>query len=388
MPTPPARRRAGSTPRAGFTLIELLVVIAIIAILVSLLLPAVQQAREAARRGTCLNNLKQLGLALFNYESQYGSFPAGRYDANRKNADGSDTTFGHDEHGALTVLTPFMDELATWQQISGELRLTVAADGSLATIPAGDEPWPPFGPQPDEPEALQYPPWVIQIQSLLCPSDGSPVNGVADTNYGVSWGDNAYSASSSGAQVSRGAFGRNRWFGLRDLRDGTTQTFLMGENGRFDGSNAFQGRVAGLGDDAALNVALQDPYNECLLNPAVISVDQPRRYSTTTFSCNRGDLWPHGQQGYFGFVTALPPNGPSCGRTDSQARALATAGSYHPGGAQFVMGDGSARFVSETVDTGRLKDGLGPAPSGRTHYGTWGALGTRNGGELIDASKL
>ena len=368
-PSPRPRRAV----RVGFTLIELLVVIAIIAILVSLLLPAVQQAREAVRRAQCQNNLKQLGLAMHNYHSTYDTFPAGR-------AADTATTI-NDEYGALPALLPYLDQTALWNQVSKPL--SVNADGS-----AKSPPWRPFGVRSRDADAVNYGPWLVQIDSLLCPSDGAPTpeGQIADTNYGVCWGDNAFHAAlPPGNQPSRGAFGRAAWNGIRALRDGTTNTLLMGENGRSDGSRAYQGAWAHVSTTGDLSDVYADPAGQCLNAAAVTDPTNPGHYpqGTTVNAVGRGDHWCTGRVAVFGFVTVIPPNGPSCGR-DTTAHALSTAGSYHSGGAQFVLGDGSVKFISETIDTGDLNDASkNNAPtSGKSPYGAWGALGSRAGGEV------
>ena len=110
----------------------------------------------------------------------------------------------------------------------------------------------------------------------------------------------------------------------------------------------------------------------------------------TELRTDRGQAWAMADCQMTGFTTILPPNGPSCAADGSAVwqEAIVSAGSYHSGGAQFVMCDGSVRFISENVDADTDNMGFGNVASGRSPYGTWGALGTRNGGELIDASKL
>ena len=385
-------RSARASSARGFTLIELLVVIAIIAILVSLLLPAVQQAREAARRSQCQNNLKQLGLALFNYESTYGVFPVG-------SGGTADTHLGEEGNdtdlSALVPLTPFLDADALWQRISHK------GDGFAA-----------MGPYPSN---LDYEPWRTQITTLLCPSDGAEVQFLADSNYGVNWGDNPSGARLWGVGNEggdnyavnpprqygevRGMFCQHVSFGVGDMVDGTTTTLLMGEHGRYDGTLRYNGLVANVGysDSSSRAAHYRDPQS-CLTPTA--NPENPGFYpETLKFNRSgdagiggvvednmRGGIWSHGSPTYTGFMTVIPPNGPSCADFyGASVGGMITAGSEHSGGAQFVFGDGSVKFLSETIDVGdqtaHARLDRGPSP-----YGVYGALGTRNGGELVDGS--
>ncbi|NNJ26806.1 DUF1559 domain-containing protein [Alienimonas chondri] len=365
--------------RAGFTLIELLVVIAIIAILVSLLLPAVQQAREAARRSQCQNNLKQIGLAMHNYHGAFNTFPTARGGTQVDNATLYGAAPGATESSnssrlAWTVgLLPYLDQTALWNQISKPL--AVKADGTVQT--------PAFAPMGPRPWATTYGPWLVQVPALLCPTDGAPVVSQADTNYAVNWGDNGRGNGASNLtspqSTNRGPFGYFAWRGLRDLRDGTTSTILVGEIGRGDGSRRYIGRVArntGYSDSINLN-----PKANCL--DIVSDVNDPGNYAASvTVMFDRGSRWIDGAASHSGFNTILPPNSPSCMQNnDDSGLGVISAGSHHSGGAQFVLGDGSVKFISETIDAGTQTAAV--KTSGASNYGTWGALGTRDGGEVL-----
>ena len=410
MTFPLSPRPCGRTgpSRPGFTLIELLVVIAIIAILVSLLLPAVQQAREAARRSQCQNNLKQLGLAMHNYQGQYNTFPPA---TGENSAPCNDTSNNSAQLNAcvlspLVPLTPFLDAGALWQQLSSPLT-TYAADGTTVT---GE--WPAFGGRTDD---ASYPPWRTQIPTLLCPSDGTPVVSNADTNYGLNHGDNGLCQDSTPASAqnrSRGMAvpvirnGERAALSFKDARDGTVNTLLLGEVARGLDVRSYFGAVAVVGlqwngpETNAAFAAFNDPAGSCL--NAVADSASPRTYLASVSSDKtgqitnvRGKAWAFGAGEYSaGWHTIMPPNGPSCVR-DAPAKDNLRMGkgflaptSYHPGIVQFCMVDGSVRTLNEQIDTGDLSRENPVSGSGRSPYGTWGALGSRDGGELVDSEKL
>ncbi|MEM9701011.1 MAG: DUF1559 domain-containing protein [Planctomycetota bacterium] len=370
-----------SRSRAGFTLIELLVVIAIIAILVSLLLPAVQQAREAARRSSCQNNLKQLGLALHNYHSTYKQFPlwkGGTNNAGTRPVGTGGATGNQNNLSPLIPLLPYLDQTALWNRISRPLQV------SGGTWPAmGGRVW-----------DSSYTPWRTQVATLRCPSDTAEApTSIAATNYACNLGDNGRAVNSSGA-AARGMWVNRQTLSMGDFRDGTINTILMGEIGVHDATRVLQRNykwgVTGMnldgGGPADINTA-------CVTSPTVVDPTQPTFYTggnvmgSSSENRGRGARWTGAYAVTTGFMTIVPPNGPSCSTGADNIGGLGspgvfTAGSFHPGGAQFVFGDGSVRFINETIDNGNLD--AAHVTSGRSNYGTWGALGTRAGGETPD----
>lgn len=326
--------------RQAFTLVELLVVIAIIGVLVALLLPAVQAAREAARRSQCTNHFKQFGLALHNHHDTYGTFPARG-------------TFGggwHERINANVVLLPFLEQGPLYDQATAD-----------KTTPA----WTGGG-------------WrAVQVPMFLCPSSPPAINeGFGLTTYMYCIGD-SLSVMNGSNQVGprdqenlRGVFGLRKGRRFASITDGTSNTILMSE--RALGSDAARVKTG-----FATNVSgFQTSPRTCQQQAS------GDRYQNSTVAVT-GYRWIDRRIPFVGFQTVLPPNSPSClseGNHDSQYM-LASATSFHPGGVNVLMGDGSVRFVSETVDAG--DPNAAPNLSGHSTYGVWGAMGTMNGGETV-----
>jgi len=367
-------RRERSSKARGFTLVELLVVIAIIGILIALLLPAVQAAREAARRSQCTNNLKQLGLALHNYHDTYLCFPA------RKDGSGActtiSTTYGSRRNGNCTRLSGFIPLLPYLEQqpMAEAIRAGEPGNNISPGGPAGWESWPIWDNSPDV---------------LLCPSDnGYPDNRGPYNSYAFSVGDQI--SGIRDGQTVRGLFPTVRTVAIRDILDGTSNTVAMSERvcaarlpDNWDGSgNALtvgarqiehvQGQAVGIGGVAS--------------SPIICRSYTDGRYyvAGTRVICPFGRRWTDGQPTIVGFNTVLPPNAPACAEDATtwrdQNNVVIPPSSRHPGGVNVLLADGSVRFISETIDTGNLA--LPPVSSGFSPYGVWGALGSKDGGDV------
>ena len=368
-------------PRRAFTLVELLVVIAIIGVLVGLLLPAVQQAREAARRMSCSNNMRQLGLAILNYESTYKLIPTGI-----GGTSGSWDTSNVENISPAVALLPYMEQQPLFNLImNGFPQVGGWYPGRI--VPGGPAPWTTFG--------GSYTPWRTEVPTLRCPSDPGryatqDVMNQRRTNYGFSFGDtvegNHWNWSTN---ANRGMFQARYNRSLRDATDGLSNTILMAEMGTDTGEPRVQGNTIYLSDQIKNNPQLckQEMVMGMYRNPSIIITKADNR--------RRGGRWADGRGQFSGITTVLPPNSPSCTFYDNDWDwGIYSASSFHPGGVHVVMGDNAVKFISNTIDAGNPVNR--PAPNfesqngvvGRSPYGVWGALGTRNGTEIIPADVL
>ncbi|MDR3108454.1 MAG: DUF1559 domain-containing protein [Planctomycetaceae bacterium] len=373
-------------------MVELLVVIAIIGVLIALLLPAVQAAREAARRMQCTNNFKQIGLGLQNYHDTLGTFPASRQPLPIKTTTGG----RHYQVSPDPFLFPFCEQTAAWDGImSLDNNCTDAAIwGAPSQFTTG-----PFA-------------------SWLCPSDPNsqgPGNyvttyagkGTSRTNVRYCMGDGIWNVwedwdanvPANPRVYPRGMFHTRHFKSLTYATDGTSNTVAAGERCVADAtgsgttlvtpsSHVKHGIVAANATTSLYTGSTPVPAN--CLNNAREPTDR-NRIKAPANSWN-GQIFGDGRPANGCFHTALPPNSPSCGYAISgggDGWALITSSSFHSGGANFVFCDGSVHFVSETINTGDLTKpqggtpGTGSAPCqpGQSNYGVWGALGTPQGGE-------
>jgi prepilin-type N-terminal cleavage/methylation domain-containing protein len=336
MPLPTPRRSA-------FTLVELLVVIAIIGGLIALLLPAVQAARESSRRMQCANNLRQLGLATFNFESARKRLPEGS--TSKPNPASAATPYSFYRWSALAHLTPYLEQ----SNIYNALDLTLPLyDANLQVTPRNS------------------PGVALVAPVLLCASDQrTPVaTGFGPTNYAACTGTGIDGGSPF---ETDGPFYVNSQTRFADLTDGTSNTALFSES------------TLGDGPENLADAELADPrtmYAFVFAAPLMeAACEGAKQWNVTQ---RRGFSWANGEYRCGLYNHFLPPNSP---RFDCMSARLTgdlsvryapygwrAARSNHPGGVQVLMGDGACRWIADGIAQ--------PA---------WLSLATRSGDEVPPA---
>jgi prepilin-type N-terminal cleavage/methylation domain-containing protein/prepilin-type processing-associated H-X9-DG protein len=359
--------------RRGFTLIELLVVIAIIAVLIALLLPAVQSAREAARRSQCTNNLKQIGLAMHNYHTALGTFPlGGTYAPGYGAKDNSGLGYGWGSWSAQALMLGYLEQIPLYNAANFSWAVGMGIAFPInSTVSLG----------------------ILNV--FICPSDGlNPQRPAGASLSCYQWGgvSNNYLAS-LGTTTNYGGKGSDttglftqggRVYGLQNVTDGSSNTIAFGESLVGDGTietvryrdgpvlttKSVPGGLA----DTNTNVAgvLQD-LQAC-------GVGLMAQTRTGPGSQNqKGFRWSEDDGGFGMFNTVIPPNSPTypfawCALGRKSTSSNASDGQYqgsssnHPGGCNFLFGDGSVHFLKSSIS-----------------LSTYWALGTKANGEVISS---
>lgn len=325
--------------RSAFTLVELLVVIAIIGILVALILPAIQSAREASRRTGCTNNLKQFALAAQNHLSAKRHFPPGRSQQHN--------------WSVHVALLPFIEETTTEERIN-----YTKAPGNAVNRMARE----------------------VQVPIFLCPSDSDDRlgRGAPQNHYG--WGKNNYKAcagSDTGqmgakSEQNNGIFVTDKTMRFSEVADGLSKTALFSEAVLGDGDDF---RVEAPGDWLRIpesNTTADQVRAACLALDLTTMTGMSKQISRS------GRNWTYGNYIPTRYNHVMLPNERSCGRfngsgsmdaTVNNRGGATTASSRHLGGVNLALADGSVRFVGEVVD-----------------LAVWRAAGSRAGSEAVAAT--
>jgi prepilin-type N-terminal cleavage/methylation domain-containing protein/prepilin-type processing-associated H-X9-DG protein len=310
--------------RTAFTLVELLVVIAIIGVLVALLLPAVQAAREASRRTSCANNLRQIAIALQNHHGALHVFPKGR---------GKPFPLVFSVH---SYLLPYVEEENLQDLIDySSPPLTFGSFSGAANAKAAE----------------------TVIPFFLCPSDNGHVPGLTfgPTNYVANTGTGTVLFGHL-ANGGDGVFFDGSQIAIRRITDGTAHTAAFSES------------LLGDSQPSSGAVPLSSRLHVLELASGSDTTDTACGAGTGTWSSVRGAKWINGHYGDTLYNHYYPPNSEhwDCGNAFHN-KALTSARSTHPGGAQLLFCDGHASFIEETIE-----------------LAIWRALATRAGAETID----
>ena len=340
--------------KQGFALVELLVVIAIIGMLIALLLPAVQAAREAARRMQCSNNFKQIGIALHVHHDTFDYLPAG-----------GNLYYTRTFWSPMVTLFPYIEQQARFSEF-------------MALGPQTDAIWP----------------WDAQtcfrgaLATVSCPSDSESMRPswcsreMTRSSIVFCRGDGMWDCENENNNdfvdvKARGMFFRLLPRSLSFATDGASNTIACSETATTsqNQSDNIRGGVVNasgsIDSNAAVRVSncLNQRDGHVIRNPAVVY---------------RGCLISEGRAAQSGFHTVHPPNSPACSYGGGDGSwGIYTPSSYHTGGVNVLFLDGSVSFVSDTIDFGPASARQAQAEEHQSFFGVWGALGTPRGSESV-----
>ncbi|MDR2757438.1 MAG: DUF1559 domain-containing protein [Planctomycetaceae bacterium] len=382
----------------GFTLVELLVVIAIIGALIALLLPAVQAAREAARRVQCTNHLKQFGIAVHNLHDTHNRLPQRIYsDEGYSAAVKNSSTFSWAPTGGIQYwrwnhmlsILPYMELQTKYDEFITRIN-SGSTSGTTNGIPYNRDK-------------------NFRTSVFLCPSDGNATNANAQVTDRVLSYVGCRGDALGMPHVSydrRGMIGRggdNGGQGARDfsvVTDGLSNTLLWSESAMATSTEAnsgvpMKGHIVAITGDSVFNANTLYPAPCTAMQAYGNSIDSP---NNAIFNNQKGSKIFDGFGVFAIFHAVLPPNYPSCATSASPYNGepyhfLVTPSSYHTGGVNTCFGDGSVRFISETINAENITvnistlgyqevSGTGQRNiTGESPWGVWGALGSINGAE-------
>ena len=339
--------------RHAFTLIELLVVIAIIAVLIGLLLPAVQSAREAARRSQCTNNLKQFGLAVHNYLGTYQVLPFGKGDSYGGTIPGAPVYARWSTNSQLLM---FIEQGTLFNSVN--FNLPPETPGMAGAVPF----MPPYQNSNRENATASR----TQVATFLCPSDGPTLSEWPGGNnylgnqhtWACDLGD-SQSSTLDPSEVPRGVFYWRSAVRAADVTDGLSNTAFYSEKIR--GTAVPNPRTDML--VMAFASSLTDTFQKCSALP----------FTALPLTSRQGMSWVMGEMCCTNYNHVAPPNSRTCASlgfpgTMANMAMQVPPSSNHPGGVNTLFGDGAVRFLKNTVNTT-----------------TWRSLGTRNGGEVVSS---